>query len=69
MAVDNETKARENRMRAAAQRQGLLLTKSRRRDPRALDYNTWTLVDLEDYDVVDELMTLDEVESHLFGEA
>jgi hypothetical protein len=38
-------KARENRARRAAERQGLRLTKSRRRDPRALDYAKYWLVD------------------------
>jgi hypothetical protein len=35
----------ENRLRHAAQRQGLRLVKSRRRDPRALDFGTYQLVD------------------------
>lgn len=38
-------KVRENRLRRAAQRQGLILVKSRRRDPRALDYGLYVLVD------------------------
>jgi len=37
-------KVRENRLRRAAARQGLRLEKSRRRDPRALDYGTYQLV-------------------------
>lgn len=37
-------KVRENRLRNAAKRQGLLLSKSRRRDPRALDYDRYMLV-------------------------
>jgi hypothetical protein len=36
----------EIRLRRAAERQGLRLVKSRRRDPRALDYGTYTLADL-----------------------
>jgi hypothetical protein len=39
-------KVRENRLRRAAARQGLILRKSRRRDPRALDYGNYWLVDL-----------------------
>jgi hypothetical protein len=35
----------ENRLRCAAQRQGLKLVKYRRRDPRAIGYGTYTLVD------------------------
>jgi len=38
-------KVRENRVRRAAKRQGLELVKSRRRDPRALDYGGYMLVD------------------------
>lgn len=36
-------KALENRLRRVAERQGLFLTKSRRRDTRALDYGIWRL--------------------------
>ncbi|MGI8681150.1 MAG: hypothetical protein ACR2JO_03250 [Mycobacteriales bacterium] len=36
-------KVRENRLRRMAARQGLSLSKSRRRDPRALDYGAWTV--------------------------
>jgi hypothetical protein len=35
--------AQEATVRRMAQRQGLTVTKSRRRDPRALDYARWTL--------------------------
>jgi hypothetical protein len=38
-------KVRENRLRRMAQRQGLRLEKSRRRDRRALGYGTYMLVD------------------------
>jgi hypothetical protein len=38
-------KARENRLRRMARRQGLDLQKSRRRDPRALDYGGYQLID------------------------
>jgi hypothetical protein len=38
-------KVKENRLRRAAERQGLQLMKSRRRDPRALDFGTYKLVD------------------------
>jgi hypothetical protein len=37
-------KIREQRLRRAAERQGLSLTKSRRRDPRAVDYGGYMLV-------------------------
>jgi len=35
----------ENSLRRAARRQGLRLVRSRRRDPRALDYGLYVLVD------------------------
>jgi hypothetical protein len=38
-------KVRENRLRRAAERQGLALMKSRRRDPRALGYGRYMIVD------------------------
>lgn len=42
--ADQDVKVRENRLRRAAERQGLRLEKSRRRDPRAYDYGTYYLV-------------------------
>lgn len=45
MASNTSQKARENRLRRMADRQGLLLVKSRRRDPRALDYGQYVLVE------------------------
>lgn len=48
-----QEKVRENRLRRAAERQGLLLQKSRRRDPRALGYGTYQLVDARTNAVVD----------------
>lgn len=38
-------KVRENRLRRMAERQGVRLEKSRRRDPRAADYGTYSLID------------------------
>lgn len=43
--TDQEYKVLENRLRRAAERQGLRLEKSRSRDPRATDYRTYRLVD------------------------
>lgn len=40
-------KVQENRVRRMADRQGLLLRKQRRRDPRALDYGRYMLVDAD----------------------
>jgi hypothetical protein len=42
---DQEYKVFENRLRRAAIRQGLKLEKSRARDPRALTFNTYMLID------------------------
>jgi hypothetical protein len=52
-------KVRENRLRRAAERQGLTLSKSRRRDPRAKDYGTYQLGDraLADLDAVEEALS------------
>lgn len=36
---------RENRLRRMAQRQGLRLVKNRRRDPRAIDYGNYQIID------------------------
>ena len=41
----SDSKVRENRVRRMAARQGLELVKSRRRDPRALDYGGYLLRD------------------------
>ena len=42
--MDAKTKVRENRLRRMASRQGLRLEKSRQRDPIALDYGKYRLV-------------------------
>jgi hypothetical protein len=43
--MDVEEKVRENRARRAAERQGLRLVKSKRRDPRAVDYGVYWVSD------------------------
>ena len=53
-------KVRENRLRRMAERQGLQLVKSRRRDPRALDYGEYHLAGKT-------CGNLDEVEALLTG--
>ena len=53
-------KVRENRLRRIADRQGLALVKSPRRDPNAVGYGRYALV--ERYD-----LTLDQVEDRLAG--
>ena len=40
-----EPRSIEQRLRRTAERRGLKLTKSRRRDPLALDFGVWTLTD------------------------
>ena len=42
----------ENRLRRMAKRQGLRLVKARRRDPLALDYGRFSLVDAASGEVV-----------------
>jgi hypothetical protein len=43
--MTDSLKVHENRLRRMAQRQGLLLAKSRRRDTRATDWGTYRLLD------------------------
>jgi len=69
--VETGEKVRENRLRRMADRQGLQVQKSRRRDPRAVDFDRYRLVSVRTGKVVagghpwDHSMTLDEVESYL----
>ncbi|MHB8297969.1 MAG: hypothetical protein ACYDDW_05245 [Dermatophilaceae bacterium] len=70
-SMNDTDKVRENRLRRAAQRQGLTLAKSRRRDTRATDYGTYMLVDPSTNAVVAHGgqsgygLSLDEIESAL----
>jgi hypothetical protein len=59
-------KVRENRLRRMAERQGLVLHKSRRRDPRALDYGTYQLLD--GHTRVMASGTIDTMEQYLTGD-
>lgn len=43
-SMNEEDKVRENRLRRMAERQGLTLQKSRLRDPRAIGFGTYQLV-------------------------
>lgn len=52
MASSTQEKVRENRLRRMAERQGLRLVKSRRRDPRAIDYGLYTLVSAQTNTVI-----------------
>jgi hypothetical protein len=73
-SMSDTDKIRENRLRRAAQRQGLMLAKSRRRDPRASDYGTYMLVDAQTNTLIawglppGYGMSLDDVEDALRGE-
>lgn len=55
-------KVHENLLRRMAQRQGFTLHRSRRRDPLALDYGTWTI---NGKGAPRGSLTLDEVEHFL----
>lgn len=65
MPTDNDTKVRENRLRRMAQRQGFTLSKSRTRDPRAQDYQTWIIADARYNRVESYGLDVDEVETWL----
>jgi hypothetical protein len=43
--MDAAEKTRENRLRRMAERQDLMMRKSRRRDPYATDHGTYQLID------------------------
>jgi len=69
--MDQAEKVRENRLRQVAQRRGYTLSKSRRRDPLAVDYGKWRLSTAS----IDGLLTggteldsLDDVEAFLDGD-
>lgn len=47
-----DEKVRENRLRRMAARQGLQLIKSRRRDPRAIDYGGYMLIEAHNNTIV-----------------
>ena len=72
--TDAEFKVFENRLRRMAKRQGLRLEKTRRRDPRALDYGKYMLVNVETNAVVFGAdsgrmdVTLDRIAAYLEGE-
>ena len=71
--MDQNEKVRENRLRRTAGRQGLNLMKSRRRDPRALEYGGYMLKDAFRNIIVagasphEYSWTLDDVEDYLMG--
>lgn len=73
---DEDLKVRENRLRRAADRQGLRLAKSRSRDPNAIDYGLYALIDIQRNFAVNPAIagrwvcswTLDAVEEYLRGD-
>ncbi len=73
MSIGQEEKVKENRLRRAADRQGLRLMKSRSRDPNAIDYGLYGLVDIQTNGIVNPPIagrwacswTLEEVEEYL----
>jgi len=70
--MSDDEKVRENRLRRAAERQGLMLKKSRRRDPRALDYGMYALIDDRNVIVAGATsgrldFTLDDIQAYLEG--
>jgi hypothetical protein len=71
---ERQQKVRENRLRRVAERRGLILQKSRRRDHRALDYGQFWLIDARQNflvfpsgDGAEVGASLDEVEEWLNG--
>lgn len=68
--MSNDDKVRENRLRRAATRQRVTLTKRRRMDPRAWDYGRFDLYDREGQRLNDDNgLTIDQVEAHLLGDS
>jgi hypothetical protein len=69
MPATQAEKVHENRVRRMAERQGLRLQKSRRRDPRALDYGVYVLIDNARNAVVSgESKSLADIERYLTGD-
>ena len=68
MPTSTSEKVRENRLRRVAERQGLALHKNPRRDPRALDYGTWRVVNLRSRTRGREFPGLDAVEAYLLAD-
>lgn len=71
--MDNAEKVRENKLRRMADRQGLRLTRSRSRDPNAIDFGLYALIDIQTNGAVNPALAnrwvcswnLDEVEEYL----
>jgi hypothetical protein len=71
---EKPTEAVRCRLRRMAERRGLQLQKSRRRDPRAYDYGTYRLVDARTNTVIayagynDHGLTLNQIKDYLTGD-
>lgn len=71
--MSEDTKVKENRLRRMADRQGLRLVKSRSRDPNAMDFGLYALIDVQTSGAVNPAIAgrwvcswdLDEVENYL----
>lgn len=68
--MTNAEKVREDRLRRMAERQGLRLVKSRRRDPRAIGYGRFMIVNQDNVAVAGEIdsaraLDLDAIEQYL----
>ena len=50
--MENAEKVRENKLRRIAARRGLMLQRSKRRDPDALDFGKYWLVDISSNGVI-----------------
>lgn len=71
--MNPDEKVRENRLRRMAERQGLRLVKSRRRDPRAIGYGGYMIVNQDNNAVAGEIdsaraLNLDAIEDYLTGD-
>lgn len=63
--MDSAEKVREIRLRRMAERQGLTLSRSRRRDPRALDFGKYWLRKGDQLVTAEDGISMDEVEAYL----
>ena len=68
--ADQIIKVRENRIRRAAIRRGYYLTKSRRRDPLAVEFDTWRIRDAVHGNIVEgcDAITLAQVKKFIDGD-
>lgn len=60
-----DDRVRENRIRRIAERRGFIVQRSRRRDPQALDYGKYWLIEAEGMREVLSRVELDDVEAWL----